>query len=32
VVVGFECSQDPEGYAGGRVATGRVNHAREVKG
>jgi hypothetical protein len=32
VVVGFECSRDPESYAGGSVATGRVTHARQVKG
>jgi hypothetical protein len=32
VVMGFECSQDPESYAGGSVATGRVTHARQVKG
>jgi hypothetical protein len=25
-------SYDPEGYAGGDVATGRVSHAGEVKG
>jgi hypothetical protein len=27
VVVGFECSWDPESYAGGSVATGRGTHA-----
>jgi hypothetical protein len=32
VVVGFECSRGPEGYAGGSVATGRVTHAGPVKG
>jgi hypothetical protein len=32
VVVGFECSRDPESYAGGRVATGRVTNAGQVKG
>jgi hypothetical protein len=32
VVVGFECSRDPESYAGGSVATGRVTHAAQVKG
>jgi hypothetical protein len=32
VVVGFECSWDPESYAGGSVATGRVTHAGQVKG
>jgi hypothetical protein len=31
VVVGFECSRDPESYAGGNVATGRVTHAGQVK-
>jgi hypothetical protein len=32
VVVGFECSQDPESYAGDSVATGRATHAGQVKG
>jgi hypothetical protein len=32
VVVGFELSRDPESYAGGSVATGRVTHAGLVKG
>jgi hypothetical protein len=32
VVVGFECSRDPNRYAGGSVATGRVTHAGQVKG
>jgi hypothetical protein len=32
VVVGFECSRDPESYAGGSVATGRITHAGQVKG
>jgi hypothetical protein len=32
VVVGFECSRDPESYAGGSVATVRVTHAGQVKG
>jgi hypothetical protein len=32
VVVGFECSWDPESYAGGSIATGRVTHAGQVKG
>jgi hypothetical protein len=32
VVVGFERSRDPENYAGGSVATGRVTHAGQVKG
>ena len=25
-------SHDPESYAGGSLATGRVSHARQVKG
>jgi hypothetical protein len=29
---GFECSRDPESYAGGSVATGRDTHAGQVKG
>jgi hypothetical protein len=32
VVVGFECSWDPESYACDSVATGRVTHAGQVKG
>jgi hypothetical protein len=32
VVVVFECSRDPESYAGRSVATGRVTHAGQVKG
>jgi hypothetical protein len=32
VVVAFECSRDPESYAGGSIATGRVTHAGQVKG
>jgi hypothetical protein len=32
VVVGFECSRDPESYACGSIATGRVTHAGQVKG
>jgi hypothetical protein len=32
VVVGFECSWDPESYAGGSVVTGMVTHAGQVKG
>jgi hypothetical protein len=32
VVVDFECSRDPESYAGGSVATGRGIHAGQVKG
>jgi hypothetical protein len=31
VVVGFECSWDPESYASGSVATGSVTHAGQVK-
>jgi hypothetical protein len=31
VVVEFECSRDPESYAGGSVGTGRVTHAGQVK-
>ena len=30
-VVGLEWSNDPESYAGGSIATGRVSHARQVK-
>jgi hypothetical protein len=32
VVVGLVWSYDPESYAGGSVAAGRVSHARQVKG
>jgi hypothetical protein len=32
VVVGHARSYDPESYAGGSLATGRVSHARNVKG
>jgi hypothetical protein len=32
VVVGLACLQDPESYAGGSIATGRVSHAGQVKG
>jgi hypothetical protein len=32
VVVVFECSSDPESYAGGSVVTGRVTHAGQIKG
>jgi hypothetical protein len=32
VVVGFECSWDPESYAGGSVATGRSTQAGQVEG
>jgi hypothetical protein len=32
VVVGFERSRDPESYAGGSEATGRVTHAGQMKG
>jgi len=31
-VVGLEWSSDPESYAGGSVATGRVSHVRQVTG
>jgi hypothetical protein len=32
VVVGLGWSYDSEGYAGGSLATGRIPHARHVKG
>jgi hypothetical protein len=32
VLMGFECSWDPESYASGSVATGRGTHAGQVKG
>jgi hypothetical protein len=32
VVVGLAWSYDPESYAGGSVAAGRVSHAGKVKG
>jgi hypothetical protein len=32
VVVGFECSWDPESYTGGSIAIGRATQAGEVKG
>jgi hypothetical protein len=32
VVVGLVWSNDPESYAGGSVATGRVTHAGQVEG
>jgi hypothetical protein len=32
VVVGFECSSDPESYTGGSVATGRSTQAGQVEG
>jgi hypothetical protein len=32
VVVGLAWSYDPEGYAGGSVAAGRVSHDGQVKG
>jgi hypothetical protein len=32
VVLGFECSRDPESYAGGSIATARVTHIGQVKG
>jgi hypothetical protein len=31
-LMGFECSQDPESYAGGSIATGRGTHAGHCKG
>ena len=31
IVVGLVTSHDPESYAGGSLATGRVSHARQVK-
>jgi hypothetical protein len=31
VAVGLLRSHDPESYAGGNLATGRVSHARQVK-
>ena len=31
-MVGLEWSNDPQGYADGSVATGRVSHAGQVKG
>jgi hypothetical protein len=31
-VVGLAWSYDPESYAGGSIAAGRVSHAGEVKG
>jgi hypothetical protein len=31
VAVGFECSCDPESYAGGSVATGRTTQAGQIK-
>jgi hypothetical protein len=32
VVVGLVWSNDPESYAGGSVATGRITHAGQVEG
>jgi hypothetical protein len=32
VVVEFECSRDPDSYAGGSVAAGRNIHDGQVKG
>jgi hypothetical protein len=32
VVVGLAWSYDPQSYAGGSVAAGRVSHAGQVKG
>jgi hypothetical protein len=31
-VAGFAWSEDPESYAGGRIATGRGSHAGQGKG
>jgi hypothetical protein len=31
-VVRLAWSYDPESYAGGRVAPGRISHARQIKG
>jgi hypothetical protein len=31
-VVGLACTDDPESYAGGSLATGRASLARQVKG
>jgi hypothetical protein len=31
-VVGLAWSNDPESYAGGRITTAMVSHARQVKG
>ena len=32
IVSGLVWSNDPEGYAGGNVATGRASHVEQVKG
>jgi len=32
ILVGLASSNDPESYAGGRVATGRASQARQVRG
>jgi hypothetical protein len=32
VVAGLACSEDPDSYADGRIATGRGSHAGQVKG
>ena len=31
-VMGLELSNDPESYDGSSIATGKVSHARQVKG
>jgi hypothetical protein len=32
VVVGLACTNDPESYVGGSVATGRVSETEQVEG
>jgi hypothetical protein len=32
VVVGLACTNDPESYVGGSVATGRVSQTKQVEG
>jgi hypothetical protein len=32
VLMGFDCSRDPESYAGGSVAISRATHIGQVKG
>jgi hypothetical protein len=32
VVVGLVCTNDPESYVGGSVATGRASQAEQVEG
>jgi hypothetical protein len=32
VVVGLACTNDPESYVGGSVATGRVSQTEQVEG